>query len=364
MAPRRGGGGGGGGSASIRCSSYAFSDYYSRVLIAFIALFCVFYIVLAFFIPGTKKRRALNGGQPPRNNGRWVTLGWCISLEIIAVILWATWYIMQQCGASTFDPVATAQYWIAAIALLCLWGVILIPACKALHELSGSLMPKFVTIGHSVFFGWLVLLKLVWLSLITAARHADFGFYDFPDDLATATNAMYVTRTVFGLIGMLMASASMIQALSRSAQLKAGSLKLRVYTLSFASIGYSVIDLAFFVYFTYTGPKFATTTSEIKNMIDTSLASTFLGNFFFGFMFISAVFVLRDPRVMSGSATPPTDAFPAAPNPVEQQQQQNMQQYPTGYHSVPVYDPNQGANYQNYQSYPGQPPQGPTYYQH
>ena len=83
MAPRRGGGRYGGGSVSVKCNGNAYGDDYSRTLIAFIALFIVVYIVLAFFIPGKKKRTALNGGQPPRSNGRWTLLGWTIGLEIM-----------------------------------------------------------------------------------------------------------------------------------------------------------------------------------------------------------------------------------------------------------------------------------------
>lgn len=134
---------------------------------------------------------------------------------------------MQQCGSSFDDylPVFTAQSWLAAAGLLCLWAAILVPVCKALHKVGGSLMPKLVTVGHSVYIGWLVFLMVAWLSVYTAVQHLDYSDYTlYPTqyELAKASNGLYVTMTVFGLIGMLMAASSMIMALSRSAELRTG----------------------------------------------------------------------------------------------------------------------------------------------
>lgn len=138
---------------------------------------------------------------------------------------------MEQCG-STFNaymPVYTAYNWIRAAAVLCLWGVILVPVCKALHKVGGSLMPKLVAVTHSAYIGWLAFLLVAWLSIFTAAQHMEVtssSSYDTRKQLAKAANGLYVTVTVFGLIGMLMAAASMIMALSRSSQLSGVSTTL------------------------------------------------------------------------------------------------------------------------------------------
>lgn len=138
---------------------------------------------------------------------------------------------MQQCG-STFNaymPVFTAQNWIGSAGLLCLWGVILVPVCKALHKVGGSLVPKLVAATHSVYIGWLTLLMVTWLSIYTAAQHMQVtsgSSYNTREQLAKAANGLYVTVDVFAVIGMLMAAASMIMALSRSAQLSGVSTTL------------------------------------------------------------------------------------------------------------------------------------------
>ena len=85
MAPRRGGGGSWGGGGSVSCNGNAFSDESSKILISFAALFFVIYLILSFFVPGKKKRMAINGGQPLGSNGRWTALSWAISLQLMYV---------------------------------------------------------------------------------------------------------------------------------------------------------------------------------------------------------------------------------------------------------------------------------------
>ena len=114
-----------------------------------------------------------------------------------------------------------------------------------------------------------------------------------------------------------------------------------------------MIDLAIFIRFTYMAHFMS-----VSEMYDTNLAQTFVARFLFGLMFLSSVFILRDPKVMSGAGAPAAVTYSTVPNPVEPQYNEQPQP-PLAYNAPPTYG-YQGANYQNY---PAQQPQGQTYYQ-
>lgn len=142
---------------------------------------------------------------------------------------------MQECrnGYIAILAMSSSATWVENISLVTLWGVILNPVCKALHKVRGSTMSKLISVGHSVYIGWLVLLRIIWLSVFTAATHlpSSGGSYNpsLFESLYKASNAMLMTAAVFGLVGMLIAAASMIIALFRSPQLKTGVSNISVF---------------------------------------------------------------------------------------------------------------------------------------
>lgn len=141
---------------------------------------------------------------------------------------------MMQCNTSvdSVPGVATARVWLDGVAIVSLYGIILVSLCKNMHEVSGSVLPKLVIIGHSVYWGLLVLLQIISLSLISAVYN--FGFdvsrnmRKSADDmkklkaLNDASKGMVTTYDVFALLGMGIAAASMLFAVLRSSQLKKG----------------------------------------------------------------------------------------------------------------------------------------------
>ena len=97
--------------------------------------------------------------------------------------------------------------------------------------------------------------------------------------------------------------------------------------------------------------------------MDANLATIFLIRFFFGLMFLSAVFILKNPQVLpDAGAAPAATAYPPVPHPVDQQQEQGQQQFPQQPPPPMAYNNAPGYGY-NQQTYPSPPPPQPYYQQ-
>jgi preprotein translocase subunit SecG len=257
MAPKggggRGGGGGGGrgGSSSISCDGPGFATTHSKVLIAFAAIFFVTYLVLSCIIPGRKKRTILNNGQPPAGKAKWLFLRLSILTAFLYVdtrvqldrlhanvlfpaiirsmLLFLASFTMTQCGSGsteTVNGVKIAELWFEEFSLITIFGVILIPLCKNLHDVSGNLVPKLVALGHSVYFVFLALLDLISVIILTAfyevMRTGSSRDRDTVLALHTASKGVTAAFNVFALLGMGLAAVSMLLAVLRSSALKQG----------------------------------------------------------------------------------------------------------------------------------------------
>ena len=133
-------------------------------------------------------------------------------------------FVIAQCGSGlgSLNSVQLARQWLDGIATVSLYGIILIALCKNMHEVSGSLLPKLVVIGHSVVWGVIALFQLISLALITALRTADFESANTVKHMYEASKGVTTTYDVFALVGMGIAAASMLMAVLRSSELKKG----------------------------------------------------------------------------------------------------------------------------------------------
>ncbi|KAL1958789.1 hypothetical protein VTO42DRAFT_3908 [Malbranchea cinnamomea] len=313
MAPRRGGRIRGGG-VSVYCSGDAYSSNYSRTYIAFVAVFFLVEVIVAFLVPNPKKRARLNGGKPPAGKARWMALRLCIWLDMVSLIIDATSFTISECQSSsyrTFLSLIIVELWLFGATRLLLWGVILITICRQMHRISGNILPELVRIGHSVYLACLALVLVVYLAVSTAyndIRLSSSDYYDrmdLADSLLKAARGLSVSLDVLVIIGMLMAGTSMAIALSRSSKLITGGLKIWSFLLITGAMGQAVVRLA--------GSLLQVIYGGEKTNPSGALARQFIAHFCYPLAFVAAVYILKNPHMLAGRAVPSHEAAVAGP---------------------------------------------------
>ena len=128
-----------------------------------------------------------------------------------------------------------------------------------------------------------------------------------------------------------------------------------------------MFSVAFTAYFSYGTTPYIIIEETMNRQQQVSLAQQFLYFFFWGLMFLSAAYILKDPSVLSAGAIPAAGPLPTNPH-------GDSGQAPTGHNPFPynpnpnyapnphvAYNPNPDPNYAPYKSPPALGHQGVNY---
>ncbi|KAL4915878.1 hypothetical protein BDW62DRAFT_187395 [Aspergillus aurantiobrunneus] len=332
MAPRRGGGSGGsGGSSSISCSSSAFDTEYARIEIAFAALYLVVYLVL-WFLASIQFARSRKHGQPVAGS---IALTISIFFATVAQIAKVVFITLNECGTTSpanSYPASLVALWLQYLSQYLLTAVILVPLCRRLQTIFVRVQ-KPVLIFQAVWAGLLVALLLAYLGISTAISVYLYG--DGPgyageagtkiEDLREPQRGVMTTYCVLALVGIIIASATMAQALAHAPSLRSRDITTWTTILSLSALGYTATVLGGWIQ-----TAFTITTIETQSEIDSFNrgmdAVIFLTGFFYALAFYAAL------RVGSYRVAPTVSQPPV---------------YEPGYDQGYRPGPEQGFTYQN-----------------
>ncbi|WEW60313.1 hypothetical protein PRK78_005798 [Emydomyces testavorans] len=363
MAPKGGRGGGRGGSgrssSSSSCSSDAFSSDFERTLIAFVALWLLVDLVLASIV-NRRKKRILSLGYP-KESLQWAVISLCITFTIVALLLSIIGTVLIECGTGTDTGahLVIAASWLFALGILLLYGLILIPVCRQLHQVAGQVMAKIVTFAHFGLMVFISIILLAFLAVYTAATEAALSSSLRLDilSLLDAQRGLLITYDVFALIGMIIAAVTIGIAVSRSSGLRSGSIAVWIPLLVAASLGLAAFQLG-----TDVNSLFGRNIN--RSLRSRALATLFIGQFFFSATFLCVLFVVSNPALAvsnQGTSDParPVDNAPApppAPVPVPgASAAPNNSEMKDYYAPSPVHPPNGQQQYMQQPQYQGPP---------
>ncbi|EAS31834.3 uncharacterized protein CIMG_07313 [Coccidioides immitis RS] len=315
MAPRRGGFGGGGGgfSGGSACPSSAFSSDYSRIILAFTALWLIVDLVLACMV-ASRKKRILNAGHA-KESLQWAMIHMSINFMLLGNILLLVSLVLNECDISYYavTGVNISAVWLHGLAILVLYGLILVPVCRQLHQVAGYIMARVVTVAHFTLMLFLSSILISYLSVTTAVMDGFASRYRTSFSLSDARRGLIITFDVFAVIGMLMAVFSIATAMTRSKQLRSGNMAIWTSLLIAASLGLATAQLGDHTY-SFFPSNF---TSDPRGRL---LAGTFVTDFFYAMTFLCVLFVASNPALTTSDqntasapvepVAPQTDAVP------------------------------------------------------
>lgn len=247
-------------------------------------------------------------------------------LQIIGMVL-------AECGTGTYVGVrvSIAGTWFLSIAVLFVYGVILVPICRQLHSVSGRMMSKAVVIVHMALMVFISILLLAGLSVATAVVEQTlsssyrFGIFSLID----AQKGLFITFDVFALLGMCAAAASMLIAVSRKAQLRRMVSHITpksnhpqvVQSLTIQLLLQSMMTWLILLIAASIALAAFTLGSDVDNYfglnvirgitIELFLAKYFLANFFFAWTFLCIIYVVSHTALLLGG--PPIGDRAVAP---------------------------------------------------
>ncbi|KAB8269507.1 hypothetical protein BDV30DRAFT_187560 [Aspergillus minisclerotigenes] len=318
MAPRRGGGSYSGGSSSSSsssssCSGSAFSSQAAQITIAFHALFFLVFCGL-FCFASFKWIRSKQKGRALR---RWFPLGFSIVFSIVAVILNIVLLTLIQCDITSitvYQLVSLVPGWLSALAYFLLIALIMVPICKRLVQ-GNRKIAKMVTIVHTIYVVVLGIILLCHLAIYTHLVDASYrGTLVSGSTLRYHQIKLATAYAVLAVIGMLMAAANMLFALTRGHHLRRGILFPAIILLILSSLGMTVLDLANHIIIDYLQAEYISKGIDAYNR---SLeAQNFLGYFFYSLTFLMALLVASSNQLSDNTSTGPVKHL------------QNQQKYP------------------------------------
>ncbi|KAE8326001.1 hypothetical protein BDV39DRAFT_97276 [Aspergillus sergii] len=306
MAPRRGGGSYSGGSSSSSssssCDGSAFSSQAAQITIAFHALF--FLVFCGLFCFATFK--LIRSKQKGRAIRRWFPLGFSIVFSIVAVVLNIILFTLVQCDITSitlYQRVSLVPSWLSALAYFLLIALIMVPVCKRLLQ-GNRKIAKMVTIVHTIYVVVLGIILLCHLAIYTHLVDASYrGTLVSASTLRHHQMRLATAYTVLSVIGMLMAAANMLFALTRGHHLRRGILFPATILLILSSLGMTVLDLSNHIIIDYLQADYIRKGIDAYNR---SLeAQNFLGYFFYSVTFLMALLVASSNQLSDNASTGP-----------------------------------------------------------
>ncbi|KAL4950962.1 hypothetical protein BDW69DRAFT_46427 [Aspergillus filifer] len=297
MAPRRGGSSYGGGG-SISCSDYAFETKFSRIEVAFAALYFVVSLVL-FIIATRRFGISKKQGQPVA--GAFL-LGTSIFLAMLYYLDSIIYLVIGECssvGIDDYFPAIIISQWLYGLFRWTLIAAIMTSICQKLMK-DFSRVEQLILTLQKVWVGFLGLLVITALGLVTAVDvyiYSDTSYDPYKaDDLASPTRGIRMTNLVLSAAGILLASATMVKSLSHAGSLRSKNITTWVSVLIIAALGTTLTELGGYVGINFTYDF--SIMSDLDDYYGRWYAVYFLTAFFYSLAFYAAL------RVASHQAVP------------------------------------------------------------
>ncbi|KAI1976981.1 hypothetical protein LOZ53_002034 [Ophidiomyces ophidiicola] len=273
-----------------------------------------------------------------------------------AYILVIVSVVLVECNGASITGIrmAAASSWFSWLGLLFLYGLVMVPVCRQLHQAAGCAIAKIVSIAHLGVMTVLSIIIVAFLAVLSSATETaisetvDVEIYS----LADANRGLLITFDVLALIGMIMASVSMCLATTRTERFQKGSLALWIGLLIGGCLATSSFNLGGDISRLFT-------ISTHRNTASRLLSTVFVGSFFYAWLFACVLLVVTSPalvaaraevnaRTTDGTSAPAADASSApdfelkdsysspadqkAPQSYPQQQQQSAPPPPQTHH--------------------------------
>ncbi|KAL4872836.1 hypothetical protein BDV12DRAFT_126769 [Aspergillus spectabilis] len=295
MAPRRGGGGGGGSSSGISCDSDAFSREAPRINIAFQSLFCLVAIILYFIAQSRVSRRKKEGFPLPGKILLILTILFAAFYYIVALVVIA----LIECSPSSYSdlwPASVTATWLRQLSIYILNVIFLVTIAKKIQNDTGSVQKAVVTY-QSAWAGLIAIFLAAALAIETvifdkANNASDYDDYELIDDLYNPQRALWMVYSVVSVIGILIASVTLIQALRPAQGLPRGqTLTTWSWILIITALGYNLTSLGSYADRAFGYSRYITLDSALE-LEKKGHAVSFLASFFYSTAFYAALQLL------------------------------------------------------------------------
>ncbi|KJK64088.1 hypothetical protein P875_00138499 [Aspergillus parasiticus SU-1] len=236
----------------------------------------------------------------------------------LAVILNIVLLTLIQCDITSitvYQLVSLVPGWLSALAYFLLIALIMVPICKRLVQ-GNRKIAKMVTIVHTIYVVVLGIILLCHLAIYTHLIDVSYrGTLVSASTLRYHQMRLATAYAVLSVIGMLMAAANMLFALTRGHHLRRGVLFPVIILLILSSLGMTVVDLANHIIIDYLQADYIRKGIDAYNR---SLeAQNFLGYFFYSVTFLMALLVASSNQLSDNASTGPV------------KHPQNQQKYPS-----------------------------------